>query len=77
MAYWYMVTQMTETTTRAEEHSSTGDPNHVAYGQDYYWSCTCGRSAAFLTGEETARSKGENHERYCISDGTVTVRVSV
>jgi len=67
---------MTETTTRADAHTPTGDPEHVAYGQDYYWSCSCGRSAAFLTDEQTAESRGEKHERYCMDGGTVTVRVA-
>lgn len=68
---------MARSTTRADEHSPTGDPDHVAYGQDYYWSCTCGQSAAFMTDEQTAHAKGEKHERYCMDDGIVMVRVSL
>jgi len=68
---------MVTTTNCADKHSPTGDPDHVAYGQDYYWSCTCGQSAAFMSGKETAEAKGKNHERYCMDDGTVTVRVSL
>lgn len=67
---------MATSTKAADDHTPTGDPDHVAYGADYYWTCTCGASAAHLTDEATAHGAAEHHEQYCYDDGDVTVRVS-
>ena len=67
---------MARSTTRADNHEPSGDPDHVAYGKDYYWTCTCGRQASHFTTENIAHYEAEKHERYCMHDGTATVRVS-
>jgi len=68
-------TTMPTTTQTAKEHSPTGDPDHVAHGSDYYWTCTCGASARFLTSQSKAEHKAGHHEQYCRHDGDVTVEV--
>jgi len=58
-----------------DSYEPTGDPEHVAYGKDFYWTCACGSSASFLTREPKAEHGAEQHERYCMDDGETTVRV--
>jgi len=67
---------MARSTTRADDHEPIGNPEHVAYGKDYYWTCTCGRRASHFTTEDTAHHEAEEHERYCMDNGTTTVKVS-
>lgn len=57
-----------------DDYEPTGDSEHVAYGKNFYWTCACGSSAAFLTSKAKAMHGAESHERYC--DGTATVRVN-
>ncbi len=64
---------MMQLTDDAEEYSPTGDPNHVDYGQDFVWSCTCGQTSAFVTGKEKAIRRAKAHEQHC--DGETTVDV--
>jgi len=59
------------------DYEPTGDPDHVAYGADYYWTCTCGASANFFTAESKARYRAEQHEQYCRDNGTATIRVAL
>jgi len=67
---------MVQTTDDADTHTPTGDSEHVAYGKDYYWTCTCGSFGMCLTTEDTARQQAAHHERHCTDSGTTTVRVS-
>jgi hypothetical protein len=66
---------MVETTDAADAHEPTGDPEHVAFGSNYYWTCTCGRSAPFMTTQRKAMSRGSEHERHCTGEATVEVSV--
>lgn len=59
------------------DYEPTGDPDHVAYGKDFYWVCTCGASGAHLTTKSRATHRAQRHAEYCRADGTTTVRVSV
>lgn len=60
-------------TKAAREYEPTGDPDHVAYGADYRWQCSCGRKSHYVTTERKAKNRASNHERYC--DGETTVDV--
>jgi hypothetical protein len=64
---------MTTVTQEAEEFEPLGDPTHVGYGKNYGWECTCGKSSAFSTDMHTAKSRGAEHEEYCVADGEVTI----
>lgn len=66
---------MARLTDAAINHEPTGDPEHVAYGQDYRWTCDCGASSSFLAGADETRRRAERHEQYCPQDGTATVEV--
>jgi len=66
---------MATLTTQAKTYEPHGDPDHVAYGADFTWSCTCGKSSAFVTTKRKAEHRAESHEDYCMHDGTVTVDV--
>ena len=59
-----------------DDYEPTGDPEHVAYGKDFWWSCTCGAAAGHLTRRETAEAAAEEHETYCFTGGETTVRVN-
>jgi len=67
---------MVSTTDAADDSEPTGDPEHVAYGADFWWSCTCGAAAHHLTRRATAEHAAEEHETYCFVNGDVTVRVN-
>lgn len=66
---------MPNVTDDAKAHEPTGDPDHAAFGENYYWTCTCGHSARFFTTQRKAVSRGAEHERNCTGD--VSVEVSV
>lgn len=66
---------MAEITTQAEQHEPTGDSEHVAYGKNYYYRCSCGHTSRFLTTQNKATYRAEQHEEYC--DGETTVEVSL
>jgi len=57
------------------EHEPTGDPEHIAYGKDYYWRCSCGASAPFITTKDKAKGRGKSHEENCPDNGTVEVQI--
>jgi hypothetical protein len=57
----------------AQNHEPTGDPDHVAYGQDFVWRCSCGQSSAFLARLDKQTYRAEQHSRYC--DGRTRVEV--
>jgi hypothetical protein len=65
---------MPHTTQAAKDHEPIGDPDHVSFGENYYWKCSCGRSAPFMTTQKKAVRRGAQHEKYC--EGKVTVEVS-
>jgi hypothetical protein len=60
-------------TDEAQSHEPIGDPDHVAYGQDFVWRCSCGQSSAFLAGLDKQTYRAEQHSRYC--DGATCVEV--
>jgi len=60
-------------TDAAQQHQPTGDPDHVAYGQDFYWTCSCGQSSAFLGSLDKQMFRAEQHNEYC--DGATRVEV--
>jgi len=62
---------MPQLTTQAEQYEPTGDPDHVAYGQDFIWSCSCGQSGNFVTSKNRATGRAEQHEQYCSGHTTV------
>lgn len=62
---------MTTKTQAAKAYEPIGDPDHVSYGEDFVWSCSCGKSCAFVTSEKKAEYRAENHEENC--RGTVTI----
>jgi len=59
---------MVSTTKAAKNYTATGDPDHVAYGADFHWTCTCGRSAGFATTKRKATLRAKHHEQYCNGD---------
>jgi len=65
-----MTMQLTED---ARKHEPTGDPEHIAYGQDYTWSCSCGRTSEFIYSQKKAERNAEAHERYCGGETVVDV----
>lgn len=67
---------MATTTDAVENYEPSGDPEHVSYASDFYWTCTCGASAGRLTKRKEAEYAGEKHEQYCFENGDVTVRVN-
>jgi len=60
-------------TQQAQAYEPTGDPDHVAYGKDFHWRCSCGKTSNFFTSESRAVTRAQSHEDYC--DGTTTVDV--
>lgn len=62
-------------TQAAREYKPTGDPDHVAYGANYTWECSCGRSGRFLTVESKAKNQAHQHEQNCWENGETTVDV--
>jgi len=64
---------MVSTTDAADDYEPTGDPEHVAYGQAYYWECPCGSGSHFLMGRRKAQSQAEEHERYCEAEPVIEV----
>jgi hypothetical protein len=65
---------MTPTLTDdAEAYTPTGDPEHVAYGANYVWSCSCGRGSVFITTRPKAIGRATEHEANC--GGTTEVDV--
>jgi len=67
---------MVAETDAAESYEPIGDPDHVGYGADFYWACTCGDTSRFITTREKARHSAEHHEQYCMDDGDVLVKVT-
>ena len=65
---------MVSMTTQAKEYNPVGDPDHVAYGEQYYWSCSCGLSAPTFGTKSQMQHRGKSHEENC--DGSVTVQVN-
>jgi len=64
---------MVSTTTAATDYEPTGDPEHVAYGADFVYTCTCGKTSPFITTKAKQMHRAKKHERYC--DGTTEVDV--
>jgi hypothetical protein len=62
-------------TTRADEYEPTGDPDHAAYASDFYYACSCGKQARYLTTRDKAEHRAQQHERYCPEDGETEIRV--
>ena len=62
-----------EITEAAQKHEPFGDTDHVAYGKDFHWTCSCGSSSAFMTTRQVAESRANAHERYCTGETTVKV----
>jgi len=65
---------MVDVSDTAAQHDPSGDEEHIAHGQDYYFACSCGTTSMFRTDASSARQRGAAHETYC--DGDVTIRVS-
>lgn len=61
-------------TTDAQDYEPVGDPEHVAYGADFVWRCTCGASSRFLTTKAKQQARAEAHADYCDGDTVVDVR---
>lgn len=66
---------MATVTSNAESHKPRGDPDHIAYGRDYFWRCSCGKEATRITRKSQAKSAAERHEEYCPKNGTAEVDV--
>ena len=62
-------------TDAAEDYDPTGDSDHIAYGADFVWRCSCGRTSGTSTIEPRARHRAEAHEEYCMKRGDVTLDV--
>lgn len=60
-------------TDAAKNYEPIGDPDHVAYASDFYWTCSCGKSGRFLVSESRAKSLGISHATECGGDITVDV----
>ena len=61
-------------TQAAVNHDPVGDPEHSAYGEDYYWKCSCGQSSSTLTTKSKAEYRAKQHENYCTGEATVKVQ---
>jgi len=60
-------------TDAAQQHEPTGDPEHVAYGMSYVWTCSCGQSSTHIRKIHKQKYEARQHARYC--DGEVRVEV--
>jgi len=56
---------------QAQDHEPIGDKEHSAYGEDYVWTCTCGRSGGYIYNQSKAEHKAQSHEQYCNGETTV------
>lgn len=66
---------MATITDAAQAHEPTGDPDHVSYAKDYYWTCTCGASQSTFTRLKQAEHRALSHEEYCMDNGVTTIQV--
>lgn len=62
-------------TTAAEQYEPSGDPDHVAYGSDYLWTCTCGASSRFFATRTKQLARAKQHSRYCDGETEVDVHL--
>lgn len=60
-------------TDAARNYEPIGDPEHVAYGADFVWTCSCGASSRFATTERKQIVRAQSHTDYC--DGETVVDV--
>jgi hypothetical protein len=60
-------------TDDAHDHEPTGDPDHVAFGKNYTWRCSCGNRGVFALTERKATRKARKHESHCPGETTVDV----
>lgn len=61
-------------TDAARDYEPTGDSDHVAFGADFVWTCTCGASSAFLTTRRKQEARAQSHADYCDGETVVDVR---